>query len=614
MGGLLAPLGEMIAKGLEKDDSLAAKGLSLAGNKEWELNLNPEGQAIGKMLSEYNRIKTVSLKSSIENTKAIQEWHSSSDAIRNQFPLEKSTIDQFHSHAIATQSPVAKITGQIIQNDPTDGALTLDKYMLKSRAKARLDAISGSVGDKMQNVSPLIASMLEHPDPRINMNGKRIADIVSNELKDTRLNRSNNLESGAKADMNRTFSVVNKARKAAGDESQIPKLRTDPTYYAPENAERNASSFIRMMQIPLVAIPHIGQYFHIPADSPLQAIGKALLQMDKPEMTKTLEASGVLNNTQWDVIHSDIAARTGKIAKWTNSPTAASIIAKSIHQPLFNWFRLKQLSAAGAVGFHSAIFWAENAMKGDKRALAELNEMGIDPADVIRQRGKLNEAQLAKGVYHYVNNRFFFDRSIDNSLLQNKNFFLRSIFMYHSFVNSEASYISRTLRKFASAGDYKGIAQYAGTLGIVFPAVAPMLKSLEVFGRTGSASQAMQGIQDDYKKLSHPFDDPVAFGATYLEMLAHIGAMGAFYNYTNAIKGHRLANAIIGPVVGPAVTGAEDIFAAATGKSAKPLGRDILQDTIPVAGKPLSHQLFPTLKEEGTSSSTHHSHSHRIRR
>jgi hypothetical protein len=610
MGGLLAPLGEMWAKSLEHEGGVGSKLLSLVGNKEWELDISPEGKAVKAQLGEYQRLRSVALGESTKDSKAVLDWHQSSDVTRNALPIHKTTVADLHAHAMKTGHPIQQVTNRIIQRgiNPTTGAsdnagLTLKELDIKNRSQARLTALNGSVGDKMQNVTPLIASMLEYPDPRVQLNGRRIADIVSNELKDTRTfhERGGDVtKSSAKVQMNQSINTVNKFR-ALSEDKQIPKLNVDPTYTPASNPERTAQEVLRLVQIPFVAIPHIGQYFHLGASAPLQAVGKALLRMNEDEMHSTLEASGILANTEWDVVHSEILARSGKLAQWTNQPTAAEIIRKTIHQPGFNYMRLKQLSAAAAVGFHSAQFWATNALRGDKRSLAELAEMGIDIADVQKQGGKLTEGQLQKGVYHFVNNRFFVNKTIDQSMYGNANFFMRSAFMYHSFVSSEATYIGRELRKQFKAGDVKGIAQFVGTLGIVFPYVAPMLKSLELFARTGSLQQAQASMQKDYKSLTHP-DSFGNFAGTYFDMLAHIGAMGAYYNYTQAIKGSRLANAVVGPMIGMGITDISDAANALRGKSINPLGRDVTQ-MIPVIGKPLSHRLFPTLKEQKEESS-----------
>ena len=605
MGGLLAPLGEMWAKSLEHEGGFGSKLLSLVGNKEWELDISPEGKAVKAQLGEYQRLRSVALGESTKDSKAVLDWHQGSNAARTALSLRTATVADLHAYAVQTGHPIQQTTAKILKRGvhPATGmsenaGLTLAELDIKNRSQARLAGLEGSVGSKMENVSPLIASLLDHSDPRVQMNGRRVADIVSNEIKDTRTyhERGGDIEkSSAKVQMNKSFSTVNKFR-AVSEEKPIPMLNVKPTYEPVGNPERVAHEVLRMVQIPFVAIPHIGQYFHLGMSAPLQGVGKALLRMNEDEMNSTLEASGILANTEWDVVHSEILARSGKIAQWTNMPTAAEIVRKGIHQPGFNYMRLKQLSAAAAVGFHSAQFWATNALKGDKRALAELAEMGIDIADVKEQGGQLTEAQYAKGVYHFVNNRFFVNKTIDQSMYGNANFFMRSAFMYHSFVSSEMAYIGRELRKQFKAGDVKGIAQFVGTLGVVFPAVAPMLKSLELLARTGSLQQAQSSAQKDYKSLTHP-DSFGDFTGTYFDMLAHIGAMGAYYNYTQAIKSSRLANAIVGPMIGMGITDVEDAVNALRGKSKNPLGRDVTQ-LIPVVGKPLSHRLFPTLKEQ----------------
>jgi len=605
MGGLLAPLGEMWARSLEKEGGIGSKLMSLVGNKEWELDISPEGKAVKAQLGEYQRLRSAALGESTKDSKAVLDWHQGSDVTRNTLPLHSATIADLHAHAVKTNHPIQQVTGKILQRgiNPITGmsdtaSLTMAELDIKNRSLARLAGLEGSVGDKMQNVTPLIASMLEHSDPRVQLNGRRVADIVSNELKDTHTyhERGGDIEkSSAKVQMNQSINTVNKFR-AISEEEQIPMLNVKPTYEPVSNPERTAQEVLRLVQIPFVAIPHIGQYFHLGMSAPLQSIGKALLRMNEDEMHSTLEASGILANTEWDVVHSEILARSGKLARWTDQPTAAEIIRKTIHQPGFNYMRLKQLSAAAAVGFHSAQFWATNALSGDKRALAELAEMGIDIADVQKQGGKLTEAQLTKGVYHFVNNRLFVNKTIDQSMYGNANFFMRSAFMYHSFVSSEAAYIGRELRKQFKAGDVKGIAQFVGTLGVTFPMVAPMLKSLELLARTGSLQQAQASAQKDYHSLTNP-DSFGDFTSTYFDMLAHIGAMGAYYNYTQAIKGSRLANAVVGPMIGMGITDVSDSVNALRGKSGKPLGRDLTQ-MIPVVGKPLSHRLFPTLKEQ----------------
>lgn len=635
MGGFFSSLAEKAGTAAEHGlESLTAKSSDtlvgrlaqdIGGNKEWLTHLAPQAEAIGKQIEEFHRIKSTSLDSMNKNLESLWGSIKNDNNLRNKFDYSTAKLSDIHQHLSVAGHPDAKASAAILAQatDPATGLSryandTLSEASLRNKGEAKLNGIAGSFGDHYQNISPLIANLLEHPDPRMNMLGHRMGDIVSNEVHDTAMIKRGDhfsLGSTAKSEMNKTFEAVNKFRKRAGEGSEIPSLHTDPTYYAPNKIERTLSSVLRTVQIPFVALPHLGQYFHIPATAPLlDGIGRSLLRMDHKQMTKTVEMSSILANTEWDVIHSDIAARTGRVARWTGSPTAASIISKSIHTPLFNYARLQQLATAGSVGFHSAIYYGKMATKGDKLAIAELNEMGIDVAAVLARKGKLTEEELAKGVYHWVNNRMLVNKTIDQPLLMNKNFVARSAYMYHSFVRSETAFIKREILKRFKAEDIKGIAQFAGTLGIVFPAVAPLLKSAEMLVRTGSPAATGAQLQKDYTDLMGKNGIKSAASA-YIDMLSHIGAAGAALNYANAIKGHRLANAMMGPMLGMAATDAEDAYNAAfspskTGKHPlKPLERDALQ-MVPVFGKPLSHRLIPSTKEE----SSIHFNSRRSRR
>lgn len=618
--GLLEHAGEALEKGLQDvtsktgESSIGRLSQDTAGNKEWLFDLRPEGQAIAKMTEEYHRIRTSTLGEANKNVKAIVDWHQSSDAARNTVPLKTATLGEIHQYAQSQNHPIAKITQKLLDdggvNPQTNGydyaTKTMEEVHIANQHQARLAGVQGSFGPNYENAVPLIASLQTHPNPSIQSLGQRYADIISNEIRDT--TSFNKLPaSDFKLKANAAFNTYNKY----AEENQIPSLDAHATYTAPTEDERLAMRFLRMTQIPFVAIPHLGQYFHLPASAPVTAIGKAMLNWDSEALSKIVDQAHVTANTEWDSIYTELQGRTGKVAQWTNKPTLGSILSKTFHQPGFNWLRTKQLSAAGAVGYHSAIYWAANAMKGDKAALAELLEMGIDPKDIAAQGGKLNEEQLTKGVYHFVNNRFFFNKTIDNSLLQNKNFILRGAFMYHSFISSEKAFIMRQVIKSMKAGDYKGLAQFVGTLGVVFPFVAPMLKGAELLLRTGSPSQAGDSIKHDYQGMTGQLGLK-EFNSTYWDMIAHLGAMGAAYNYMNAIKSSRLANAVIGPLLGTALTHGEDALGAAFGIKGKArlLGRDVTQD-IPLVGKPLSHKLFPTRKEEGSTSTGLRSHNSR---
>jgi hypothetical protein len=632
MGAFVA---DFLSKGAEKlgdkfdsivgraASSTMGKGvLNIWGNQKWELSLTDGGKAVEQMHNDYIRIHDQTLDAETSKLIAIREWHSNDAAARKAVPVDAS-INQYHAHAVATNHPVQNITSAIV--DAGDGKLTQQELMLKNQQIARLTGINGSYGEHYENATPIIASMLKDKNPDVVNNAHRVADIISNQTRDTCMFKdhtgTNTPQSSAKKFMNQAFNKAN--RYADEGDKKIPLLSTEPTYTPQTSAERTAHRVMDTMLIPFVALPHIGQLFNVPASSPLRAMGASLLRLNEDEMHKTVEAASITASTTWSALYRDILGETGKVAEWTHSPTVGKILARTIHQPGFSFVRRAQLNLAGSVGFHSAIYWAHNfAEDGSKIAKARLEEIGIDPAEVLAQKGELTEAQLQKGVYHYTNNRMFFNKGIDNSLWQNRNVFTRAGFMYHSFVNSQASFMKRELMLMARSGDIKGIAQYAGTLGILFPMVAPLIGGAEVMLRTGSPVQGIAHAQQNYSQLFDP-DSPGAWLSNYFDLLSHLGAAGVYFNYINAIKANRLMSAVAGPLAGAATTDITDAYHAAfqptkAGEHAiDPLMRDVLKQTIPVAGSALAHTFFPTTAESkqfGGATTTNRSRRHIGRR
>ena len=631
MGALGDIFGNLISKGAEKFgdklgdvvgkaevSSTGKAALNLWGNQEWELNLTEGGRAIKDMHNDYIRVHDQTLNSENAKLKAVRDWYAGDSGARKAVPAG-AKLNEFHNYAVAAKHPIQNITQQIVSAG--DGKLTQRELMIKNQQTARLNALGQTYGHYFENAAPIIAGMLEDKDPRVVANAHRVADIISNQVRDTRMFKDfsggNTEQSAAKVYMNRAFKKANKIRKQADISAKIPSLDTAKTYTKQSETERKAHRVLNTMLIPFVALPHIGQIFNLPASSPLKAIGASLLRLDHDEMEKTVEASGIVATTMWSAMYRDILGETGKVAEFTNSPTVGKLMARTIHEPGFSFVRRTQLNLAGTLGFHSAIYWAKNfAESGSKIAEARLKELNIDPAEVLKQGGTLNESQLQAGVYHYVNNRLFFQRSIDNSLWQNKDVFTRAVFMYHSFVNSQVSFMRRELMLMAKAGDIKGIAQFAGTLGVLFPAVAPLIGGAEILLRTGSPAQAARSINQRYSNLFNP-DSPGTWVENYFDLLSHLGAAGVYFNYINAIKANRLASAIAGPMVGAAATDITDIYHAAfmPAKSGKhnvdPLMRDVLKQTLPVVGSPLAHSLFPTTTEQRLD---HPSSRNRLRR
>lgn len=606
---VLAGLGEAAERGAQaltekvEGTSLGKTVLNLAGNQEWELELSPGGRAIKTMNNEYIKLHDQALKGELNKLQEVRNWHSNDPAAKKALPIKTATMGEYHAHAVATGHPIEKVTKSILDAHPDNAGLTQKELMIRNERLAKLKGIAGSYGENFDNAAPIIAEMRKHPDPRMQDHAQRVADIISNQTHDTQdmhgFPGQYQPTSFAKVSLNRNFAETNKLLEEAG-EDPIKMLNTDPTYEKPAQWERKANSVLDTVMLPFLSIKHIGQFFALPASSPLSAIGKSLFSMNHEEMRATIDASAITASTLWRSMYRDILGETGKVSEWTDKPEVGKILARTIHQPGFTWMRKLQLNTAGTVGYHSAIQWAHNFAKlGDRTSELRLRELEIDPDEVKAQGGKLNEEQLQKAIYHYTNNRLFFNKHIDSSLWQNRNLFARSMFMYHSFVGSETAYLRRELLLLAKAGDYKSLAQFAGTMFVLFPQIAPLIGGAEKLLQTGSPTQAKEEVEERYSRFWHPRGTG-DWLANYATLLSHLGAAGVYFNYVNAIKGHRLATAMLGPLLGAGVTDISDIVGAATGGSAKPLERDVLRQTVPVVGPAASHLLAPTTAEGGS--------------
>jgi hypothetical protein len=140
-------------------------------------------------------------------------------------------------------------------------------------------------------------------------------------------------------------------------------------------------------------------------------------------------------------------------------------------------------------------------------------------------------------------------------------------------------------------------------MAVLFPNFAPLLAGGEKILQTGSIKQGVNETKSRYQRLYNPKNLP-DWISNYFALMSHLGAAGVYFNYMNAIKGHRLASAMLGPIPGAITTDTEDIYHAATGASPKPLERDALRQLVPIAGGALAHHLAPTTAESGGSGQT----------
>lgn len=350
---------------------------------------------------------------------------------------------------------------------------------------------------------------------------------------------------------------------------------------------------------PGIFVAHLADFVKLPATVPAKALWDTLTRMGPANLEAMKTASGIFFHSYHSIIHNDFLYRTGAISKITGLPEVGAIVNKLFHNPGFQNLRKFQIGIFGSAGYHSAQLWAHQALRGDLGAISALKDLNLDPQAIIARGGTLTPEETEQAIYHFVNNRLFIDKPISRAFMSSANPYTRIGNMFHGYITREGQLITHELLRMMKANDYVGIAQFAGTLGIVFPyTAAPLLESLGVLVRTASPSQAWQNLSQDESNLwgGGGFK---AWAGTYLQLLAHIGGASAFMNYVHAAANHGLAAAVLGPVPQVATEVLQDVITplAKPSKSAggdwRPFERDFLRYmTVPLLGSWAANHLI----------------------
>jgi hypothetical protein len=625
MGGL----GGSLLKGLlDKMGSSAGDKAFEMGEKAWEFTGSKENvRALHPVANDVMDLDLNMIKTRGEIYQKLQApvdkmWESikTDPALRNDMDYRKASIGQIHQNLVSKGHPLQATTQQILMQNlhPKTGAPlnidhTYEEMGIQNKLQANRMAADKVLGPHMQNLIPHIQDLYDTGDPKDKSVADLLIRIVSNDSHDT-FDKAGAPRSRTADEIRTAFIKENKTRAKLGGGAPLPLPRTEATYQKSTPAELKWRSLLVSRLAGLAVLPHMGMFGNL-MSSPMMDIVKGLSTMKDQNIKDLSTAAGLLTNTMHSMMYNDFMGRTGQTAKLIGQGPA-SFLYKSLHMPMFNTVRMWQLSLAASVGYHSAADWAAMAAKGSKIGIEHLKEFKLDPQAIAARGGKLTEDEMQQAMFHYVNNRMFVDRPMDRSLMANANPYIRSATMFHSVIISQARFMRRELGIMYRSGDVKGIIQFAGTLGILFPAVMPMLHGLEVLGRTASPSESLKATETDYKHLTNP-TGILDWAGTYMDMLSYTGAFGIWHSMIQSAWGDRLASTMLGPMFGPIATLGGDTIKAATKpfhaskaqmgtqawkdqwkQEGRAVGRDVSELAVPIVGKWAGHKLFPTLAEE----------------
>ena len=561
------------------------------------------GKPVMEMLDEYDRQRSIYEK---QLSNPVRQTY---NAVKDT-PFLGQKLSDLHQ-TIGAQHPAFRWTSQLMATPENH-----DKTLLQLHQQAYLDASemarSKIFGDKSQNLTQYIYPLYESNDPRMHSRADAMLNIISNHTKDT-LNIRGPDESLTKLNMKRaTFLEAMNAGKSVDEAHELAeRVTTNAVYKKDAGLNKLIARRTRIFLAPYIAIAHLGTALNL-SWAPLTAIGKTLATLTDSQIRSQMEAAGIFNHLLNSSLAEDLINSTNKGNYWEagipglagrfTTPRVGRVLGRVLHNPGFNYLRKAQLYTGGILGYHSAMHWAEEALTGDKRAILELREMGLDVAQ-IQARGRagqrlLEDEDLQKAIWHFTNNRMFISRALDRSLTGSSNPWMRMLTMFHGYVNSQQQFMRREFHKMLQAGDYTGLARLAGTLGLIFPAIAPLIKGLEVMAKTASVQQAQGSLQQDYQTLTHP-DSAGKWLEEYLDLMSYFGTWGSLHSYITAAHNDRLALQLMGPIIGSGTRDAQDMinFTFYPNKvgyhNPRPITRDIMQWIAPGVSGALTDRIVP---------------------
>lgn len=571
----------------------------------------PQDAALKEQAVEFGRQTQVHLGAETKELNHIHDTINSFPDLKDRHGSGQTSIAQIHTdlqnHPDPKAQAAAQSTASIIARHPTNPGRTMLDVSNRSLYTARRNAEQVVFGNNHSNLNPHFYKILQmaKTDPEAQLHADQLADVFSHITHDRVPGQlSGDMKFGdvsrTKKDIEKWVTATNKFKSPGQEARQLENMA--PVYTSPSQFERKATAFTYRTVAPWIVIPHLGQTVNLAADI-FRNVGKTVLSLSDKDFRETMANYGVTAATQHSILNETLAWEQGRVSKVIGSRPAA-ILGKFLYNPAFHPMRLSQLMLGGAVGYHAMEKMGEDAMAGHAGAMENLRRLGLDPQAIIARGGKLEDDELGKGMYHFVNDRFFIDKTLQRSVRSSSNFYLRNMAMFKTFVTYQSSFIGRELSRLVKTRDFVGLASFGGTVGIAFPFIAPFIKAAETYTRSADWDETKSGFKGDYRGLVGPDTTAMHRLGKYTELMGYLGAWGMFHSFWKAAEGHRLADSIgsiLGghPLLGAIGEEAQDIYTGAKGTKRgehhwQPAVRNALKFAVPAYGGAIGKKFFPT--------------------
>lgn len=364
---------------------------------------------------------------------------------------------------------------------------------------------------------------------------------------------------------------------------------------------------------PLIMVPHLATVFNgLFGANPvvfMKALAKSLGPgLDsKIDSMQSLVTSGAFAETHMRDIAEHNRFVATQVPNFTNG-SAAYYAHKLFHQPGFSLLRNYSLLSGANMGKMVAEQSALDFVKDPTsvKSLWQMREFGLDPQKIISQNGKLDEEDLGRAIYKFVDKHYFIDSSMQRSTLLQSTWQGRMLGAYHSYVTRQAKLMANSMafELFKGAGPVRVMKNLA--IGaVLFPAMG---EGIKVIQETYRGEDAGGDLHKDLTDLSGKRGAEAQLSA-YAQMFGHVAAFGVYTHLLRGALTHNLVSSAAGPLISSVGELGEDTTSAIRKiyrdkakhkqKDWAPVERDLAFDTpgISLLAQVLAHRIFPNAKD-----------------
>jgi hypothetical protein len=396
--------------------------------------------------------------------------------------------------------------------------------------------------------------------------------------------------------------------KANAVKAGVGLTSIEPSYTPPGHIERAVTSAIYSTFSPLMVIPHIATIINGALGSDPQtflqgvskSIGKSL--SEGIGNYEALVSSGAFVETHMNAI------REWNMMKATGAPLTnpvAKAIYKMVHQPGFSTLRDYNLLSGANVGKMTAEQLGRDLhSKGPTpRLIWQAQQFGLDPAKIMKSEGKLDDEDIGRAVYKFVNEHYFLDNALQRSQLLQSNWVGRILGTYHGYVTRQSKLMARSLANGFHRDGAVGVVKNLAIMSTIMPLFGEGIKTIQ---QTYRGQDAIGSLKEDIENISGKHGAK-AFAETYFEAMGHVGAFGVYGHVLRGGYTHSILQSASGPLLSSAAdlvqdsaqVGAKIMKGKPVQKSAAPVERDLMYDIpgVSLLGQFLAHRILPNSKD-----------------